>query len=47
GQIWDTNYDPEHPNETRLPATPEVVAGIVEQAKELAYEKLLEGVEVP
>ena len=43
GQILETNYDPEHPNETRLPATPEVVAGIVEQAKELAYERLLEG----
>ncbi|NLA58643.1 MAG: DNA repair exonuclease [Firmicutes bacterium] len=46
GQIWETNYDPEHPNETKLAATPEVVAGIIEQAKELAYEKLLEGVEV-
>ncbi|HHV94777.1 MAG TPA: DNA repair exonuclease [Firmicutes bacterium] len=47
GQIWETDYDPEHPNETKLAATPEVVAAIVEQARELAYEKLLEGVEMP
>ena len=47
GRIWDVNYDPEHPNETTLPATPEVLAAIVEQAKQLAYEKLLEGGRVP
>lgn len=47
GRIWDVNYDPEHPNDNTLPATPEVLAAIVEQAKQLAYEKLLEGGQAP
>ena len=47
GRIWDTSYDLEHLDEARLPATPEAVARIVEEARRLAYEKLLEGVDVP
>jgi len=43
GRIWDMNYDLEHPKDYALPATPEVVASIIEQAKQLAFAKLLEG----
>jgi exonuclease SbcD len=47
GRIWDVDYDPEHPNLHTLPATPEVRAYILKAAKQLAYEKLLEGGRMP
>ncbi|NLJ86438.1 MAG: DNA repair exonuclease [Firmicutes bacterium] len=43
GRIWDMDYDPEHLGDDTLPATPEVVRTIVKRARQLAYEKLLEG----
>ena len=47
GEIWDAKYDLEHAKDTTFPATEEVVATIVERAKRLAYEKLLEGGQLP
>ena len=43
GEIWDLNYDPEHPKNTVLPGNREAVETIIKQAKYLVYEKLLEG----
>jgi exonuclease SbcD len=43
GRIWEVDYDPEHPSAHTLPATPDVMAHILKAAKQLAYEKLLEG----
>lgn len=47
GRIWETDYDPEHPSLYTLPATPEVRTHILKAAKQLAYEKLLEGGRMP